>query len=151
MKKLILILSAAFIGSNVNAQKISAENVPAPVSAAFKAKFSIAGETKWEMDYDNYEADFVVGKADFSAQFDKDGKWIQTESFLKPSELPKAIKDVLTKKYGELSAFKIDEAKKVENEKTVFYALQIVKGEVNYNVEMDEKGNINKDEIKSEK
>jgi hypothetical protein len=151
MKKTLLILSAALIGFNVAAQKIPVDNVPAAVLATFKARFSIAEKTDWEIEYDNYEANFTVGKADFSAQFDKEGKWLETETFMKPSDLPKTIKDVLTKKYGELSAYKIDEAKKVETEKDVVYVLQIMKGEVGYNLEINEKGNISKDEIKTDK
>ncbi|MGZ4034366.1 MAG: hypothetical protein ACXVP4_05840, partial [Bacteroidia bacterium] len=79
MKKIILSFSLAVLFFNTSfSQKISKDNIPASVSDAFKAKFSIAEKTEWEMDYDNYQADFTVGNADFSATFDKDGKWLKT-------------------------------------------------------------------------
>ncbi len=83
MKKILFFLASVVCYSSINAQKISSENVPAAVVAAFKTKFSIAEKATWEIDYDNYEADFTVGKSYFSATFDKDGKWLGTETFLK--------------------------------------------------------------------
>lgn len=148
MKKLLFIFSAAFISLNMNAQKITADNVPSSVTTAFKAKFSIAEKTTWEMDYDNYEADFTVGKTDFSAKFDKDGKWLETDTYLKPSELPKIVKETLSKKYGELSGYKIDEAMKVEKEKEMTYEMVVIKGENTYDVEFSEDGEMTKEEKK---
>ena len=100
MKKIILAISFSALFFNCSfSQNISKENLPVSVSDAFKAKFSIAEKTGWEMDYDNYQANFVVGNADFSATFDKDGKWLKTESFIKPSALPKNIKNFIAKNF----------------------------------------------------
>ena len=151
MKKLLLIISAAFITIALNAQKITDDNVPQPVGAAFKAKFSIAEKTTWQLEYDNYQADFTVGKSDFSALFDKDGKWLETITYIKPSDLPKAVKETLAKKYGEvLSAYKIDEVEKVETEKTTMYSMEIIKGEETFELEISAEGHISKDSLKTE-
>lgn len=151
MKKLFFILSAAFISLNMNAQKIAADNVPSTVTAAFKAKFSIAEKTTWELEYDNYQADFSVGKSDFSALFDKDGKWLETVTYIKSSDLPKAVKETLAKKYGEvLSAYKLDDVEKVETEKTTKYTMDVIKGEETFELEIDDQGRISKDVIKSD-
>ncbi len=150
MKKLLLFFAIIISISTAVAQKISADNVPAAVITAFKAKFSIAEKTSWEIDYDNYEADFTVGKTDFSAKFDKDGKWLETLTYLKPSELPKEIKEALSKKYGDiLSAYKIDDAKKIEKEKETIYTMEITKGENVYDVEFDHEWVMVKEEQKS--
>lgn len=151
MKKTILtlLLSSALTGLTF-AQKISADNVPAAVTAAFKAKFSIAEKTSWEIDYDNYEAEFKVGKSNFSAIFDKDGKWLKTTTYTKPSELPKVIKDSLSKVFGEHSGYKIEEAAKVETASAVTYEMEIEKGEVSYNIVLSEKGEMIKREEKKE-
>ena len=86
MKKIILGFSFAILICNTSfSQKVSKENVPAAVIETFKARFSIADKTEWEMDYDNYQSNFTIGNADFSATFDKDGKWLKTESFIKAS------------------------------------------------------------------
>lgn len=150
MKKLLLFFATTISISSAIAQKISTDNVPATVISAFKAKFSIAEKTTWELDYDNYEADFTVGKTDFSSKFDKDGKWLETTTYLKPSELPKEIKEALSKKYGEiLSAYKIDDAKKIEKEKETIYTMEITKGENIYDVEFDHEWVMVKEEQKS--
>lgn len=150
MKKLVLFFATILLTSSAIAQKISVDNVPAAVITAFKAKFSIAEKTTWELDYDNYEADFTVGKTDFSAKFDKDGKWLETTTYLKPSELPKEIKEALSKKYGEiLSAYKIDDAKKIEKEKETIYTMEITKGENVYDVEFDNEWVMVKEEQKA--
>ncbi len=150
MKKLLLFFATTILISPAFAQKISVDNVPAAVISAFKAKFSIAEKTTWELDYDNYEADFIVGKTDFSSKFDKDGKWLETTTYLKPSELPKEIKEALSKKYGEiLSAYKIEDAKKVEKEKETIYTMEITKGENVYDVEFDNEWEMVKEEKKS--
>lgn len=151
MRKLLLFFATIISISSAVAQKISADNVPAAVITAFKAKFSIAEKTTWELDYDNYEADFTVGKTDFSSKFDKDGKWLETTTYLKPSELPKEIKEALSKQYGEiLSAYKIEDAKKIEKEKETIYTMEITKGENVYDVEFDYEWNIVKEEKKVE-
>ncbi|MCX6296944.1 MAG: PepSY-like domain-containing protein [Bacteroidetes bacterium] len=150
MKKSVLFILAAFVAITLNAQKVASDNLPAAVNTSFKAKFSIAEKTTWEMDYDNYKANFTVGKSEFSAIFDKDGKWLETDTYMKSTELPKAVRETLAKKYGELSAYKIDDSEKVETEKSTFYRLEIIKGEVTYEIEINEKGNISKDEIKTE-
>lgn len=148
MKKVLFLIASVVCSSSITAQKISSENVPAAVTSAFKAKFSIAEKTTWEMDYDNFEADFTVGKSYFSATFDKDGKWLGTETFLKVSELPKVIREALSKKYGELSAYKVTEAIKVEKEKGTTYSLEIVKGENTYDLLFDEAGELLEDDLK---
>ncbi len=150
MKKLILLLSVIFASVSANAQKIDNENVPSSVLASFKAKFPIANKVTWEMDYDKYEVEFTVSKVEFSATFDKDGKWLETETYLKITDLPKPIKESLTKKYGELSGYKIEEGVKAEKEKETTYELEIKRGESLYELIFDENGKLLKEESKSE-
>lgn len=149
MKKILLVFTATIFVSSVLAQKIATENVPSAVTTAFKAKFSIAEKTTWEMDYDKYQADFTVGKSEFSSKFDKEGKWLETETYLKASELPKVIKDALSTKYGELSAYKIEAPMKVEREKSTLYAMDIIKGENTYELVFDDAGELLEDDVKT--
>ena len=149
MKKTLFAIIATIVVSSSSAQKIASENVPAAVTSAFKAKFSIAEKATWEMDYDNYEADFVVGKSPFTAKFDKDGKWIETYTYLKSAELPKVIKEALASKYGELSGYKTQEARKVEKEKGTFYEMETIKGEKTYVLVFNEAGELLEDDIKA--
>lgn len=151
MKNSILSLSFAFVFFNMGfSQKVATENIPAPVLTTFKAMFSIAEKTSWELQYENYEADFKVGKTEFSAVFDKDGKWLETQTYMKPSELPKPVKDMLIKEFGELSGYKIEEAEKIETfDKGIQYELKIEKGEIDYEMTFSEAGAlIRKEELK---
>lgn len=142
MKKLIFILSLLLVVPTLRSQTLAPENVPAPVVSTFKSMFSIAEKVKWELDYEDYVAGFTIGKADFSAIFDKEGKWLITESYIKPSDLPKAIKDALIKEFGELSAYKVEAAKKVESAEKHHYEMDIIKGEIMYEMVFSEKGEV---------
>jgi len=146
MKKVALFISGLLFVSAASAQKISPDIVPQVVVDAYKAKFSIAEKTSWEIDYDKYVADFSVGKNDFSAKFDKDGKWLETDTYIKPSDLPKNILKEVQKKYGELSAYKIEDAEKVEKEKETTYELEVKRGEDTYLLEYAENGDLLTDE-----
>jgi hypothetical protein len=140
MKNLLMLGAVLILANETQAQKVSSENVPAPVMQAFKTKFSDAKKVKWEMDYENYEAEFKIKKSEVSATFDKEGKWLETESFVKPSELPKPVKEYLTKEFGELSAYKIESAEKQEKESSMQYELMVKKGEHNYVMHFSDKG-----------
>lgn len=129
-------------------QKVATVDIPSIINETFKAKFSIAEKISWSLDYDNFKAEFKVGKADFAATFDREGKWLKTESFLKPSELPKSIKDLLAKEFGELSAYKLDDVEKVETvDNVILYEMKVDKGELRYDISISEKGDILKKEV----
>jgi hypothetical protein len=152
MRKILLFLCLAIVSISTKGQSVAAENVPAGVLGTFKSMFSIAEKVKWEIDYENYSADFMVGKSAYSATFDKDGKWMSTETFIKPSDLPKAAKDALLKEFGELSAYKMENAEKVEMpDKPVQYELDVEKGEILFEMVLSETGEILKKIEKKEK
>ncbi len=139
MKKLILfglLLSAPV----VFAQKVNSDNLPEPVKTAFKAKFAGVKKAKWEMDYENYEADFKYNKNEMSAKFDKTGKWLETEYMVLPSSLPQAVKDYMNSNFA---GYEIKEAEKVETaDKGILYELDIKKGEAKYEISISETGKL---------
>lgn len=149
MKKIFFLLTI-LLTLQVSAQRVTVDNVPDVVAAAFKAKFSIAEKVSWAIDDDSYQADFKVGKVDFTGTFDRSGKWLMTEKFIKPSELPKKVKAALIKEFGQLSGFTYDEVEKVETEKGVDYEMDIKKGELTYRMAVSEKGEVIKKEDKTE-
>ena len=151
MKKTLFFCFILFITLQVSAQRVTVDNVPDEVSKAFKAKFSIAEKTTWVVADDYYEADFKVSKVDFTATFDRAGKWIKTAKFMKASELPKSVKDAITKEFGQLSGYTYEDVERVENEKEVVYMLNIKKGELMYDIIVSEKGEMIKKEEKQEK
>ena len=139
---LLLIVFSVSLSYTIVAQKISITDVPAPVNETFKTKFSIAEKVNWSLDYDKYKAEFKVSKSQYSATFDKDGKWLKTETFLKPSDLPKVIKEKLTKEFGELSDYKIEDPEKVETSEGINYEMEVIKGDLAYKMIISEKGEI---------
>lgn len=145
---LLLIVFSVSLSYTVTAQKISSSDVPAVVAETFKSKFSIAEKINWSLDYDKYKAEFKVSKSQYSATFDKDGKWLKTETYLKPSDLPKSAKENLTKEFGELSDYKIEDPEKVETKDGINYEMEVRKGELTYRIVISEKGEIlSKEEI----
>lgn len=134
MKRIIIVLLAAALMSNTAyAQKIAANKVPAAVASAFKAKFPNATKTSWEMENANeYEAEFKLNGKEVSANFDNTGKWLETETEIRVSALPMAVKNALKKDFA---GFKIEEASKIESAKDGnCFEAEIEKGEETFDV-----------------
>jgi len=134
MKRLInLLLIAELMSNGAYAQKISVDKVPAAVTSAFKEKFPTTTKTSWEIENTNeYEAGFKLNGEEVSANFDNTGKWLETETEIKVSDLPSAVLDALAKDYA---GFKIEEASKIESVKygNCFEA-EVKKGEEAFDV-----------------
>lgn len=66
------------------------------VEKSFSDKFPNAQEVEWEKENDKeWEAEFKVNARSYSANFDLDGNWIETEYEIKSSEVPKIVLDSL--------------------------------------------------------
>lgn len=146
MKKTLLgVICIGLSMASVEAQTVNDENVPVAVKDAFKTHFSIAEKVKWELEYDNYEADFAVGKSEFSAVFDREGKWMLTETYMKAGELPKPVKETLTKEFGESKTYAIEDVSKQEMpDNIVKYEMDVKKGELVYEVVVSDAGELQK-------
>jgi hypothetical protein len=134
MKKIIfMLLTTAIMSNSANAQKISADKVPAVVTSAFKTKFPTVTKTTWEMENKTeFEANFKSNAVETSANFDNTGKWLETETELKVSALPIAIQSTLKKDFA---GFKINEASKIESVKHGnCYEAEIEKGEETFDI-----------------
>jgi len=116
MKKIIyLLLTVALMSNAAFAQKISADKVPTAVTSAFKAKFPTITKADWEIENANeYEACFKLNGEEVSANFDKTGKWLETETEIKVSALPAPVQSTLSKDFA---GFKINEVSKIESVK----------------------------------
>ncbi len=139
MKNIALLVFSFFALSSF-AQKVSSDNVPDVVKNKFKEKFPTAQKTKWELDYDKYEVEFKLNKQEISAEFDKDGNWIETETPIKPSAINAEVKEFVSKNFD---GFIIKEAEKIETlTKGVLYELEIKKNELSYVIVVSEKGQL---------
>jgi hypothetical protein len=147
MKKNFFLFIIMFpLGSFVFAQKIEGNNLPAIVSDSFKTKFATAEKIEWEMDYENYEATFKINKIDITAKFDKDGKWMETETPVNHSNLPAGVKVCLSHQFD---IYKENEIEKVEKPDGVNYEFKITCNGLEYEVVIAEKGElISKDQVR---
>ena len=100
MKKILVALMIALtITSALNAQL---RKVPAAVTEAFKTKFSSASQVEWKDRIINFEASFSQDDITKTAQFTKDGTWVETTSTMAFSGLPVAVQDGFKKsKYAD--------------------------------------------------
>ncbi len=114
MKRIVIVLlTAALMSNSAIAQKISADKIPGAVTSEFKSKFPKATNVPWEIENNNdYEASFKLNGQEVSANFDKNGKWLETETEIKVSALPASIQSSLSKDFA---GYKIAEASKIES------------------------------------
>ncbi len=99
-------------------QKVNASKVPATAKTYFSKNFPTVTNAKWEIENGSYEANFKEKGNKMSATFDNNGNWMETESKIKVSELPKSVIDYVAKNYADQKikgAAKLTMAKGVTN------------------------------------
>jgi hypothetical protein len=152
MKKIIYVSILVLFTMNISyGQKISADKVSAAVSKAFNEKFPKATDVSWEMENKSeYEADFKLNNEKFSASFDLNGKWLETEIEIEVAKLPQVVSQSLVKTYP---GFTIKEAEKIETaDKGTIYEVKINKDKETFEIQLSSKGDIlNKKVEKDEK
>ncbi len=115
MKSTFVLIAALLVAGAANAQKLSADKVPAAATSAFKKAFPTAKEVKWEKEDANYEAGFDMGKSEMSVVYTPAGELLETETELSVDALPAAVKKALVEKY---KGQKVKEATKIVYAKT---------------------------------
>lgn len=94
---LLMIFVFATLAANAQLRKI-----PAEVTEAFKAKFPNAEKVEWKDKLTYFEAGFQVDNIHYTADFNSDGEWKETDKEITFEELPEAIKDGFKKsKYAD--------------------------------------------------
>jgi hypothetical protein len=110
MKKYVIILSSIMLFS----LPLFAITVPVAVSSAFAKKFPGAVQVKWGKESSNeYEAEFKWNGKTMSANFSKNGTWVETETEINVAECPAAVDAAIHNKYPGavlLKAFRIEKA-----------------------------------------
>ena len=103
------------------------EDIPDVVLMNFKAKYPDANSVKWEKDEDIFDAIFILDGKEYEAEFNKTGRWLETEKEIKIGDLPEAIQKVLNTTY---SGYTIVEAEYAETaDYGVIYDVVIEKGD----------------------
>ena len=151
MKKIIVMLSACLLISLMGyTQKLTVDKVPAPVKEAFTKNFPAATDVKYEMEKKDYEINFKDKGVEMSANFDATGKWLETETEIKESDLPKEVSASVTKNFA---GFKISEIAKTETpDKGLIYEMDLKKDKEGFEVQFSSKGDVlKKTPLKKEK
>jgi len=151
MKKIVVLLSACLLISLMGyTQKITPDKVPAPVKQAFAKKFPAATDVKYEMEKKDYEINFKDKGVEMSANFDATGKWLETETKIKESELPKEVSASVAKNF---TGLKISEVAKTETpDHGLIYEMDFKKDKEGFEVQFSPKGDIlKKTPLKKEK
>lgn len=116
--------------------------IPSVVKSAFESKYPNAKDLEWEIDSNGYfEAQFEENDEKYRADFEKSGKWIETEASIKYKHLPKAVQDAVEREYDK------DDVKEVEqvdhHQKGIFYDVEIdEKGKKRFDVEYNALGEV---------
>jgi tRNA-binding EMAP/Myf-like protein len=139
MKNIILILGIVLTGYISNAQ--DEKLVPPEVKASLSLKYPqvMMNNVDWEKVGQYYKADFKSGDKKYEVLMDQSGAWVHSEITLK--ELPNEVKDGLSK--SEFKTSKVNEVEKIENPDLITrYKVDISKGNQEYNILLDQKGEI---------
>jgi hypothetical protein len=151
MKKIMVMLVACLMVSPLAwSQKIPESQVPVEVRQTFKKMFPSAAGIRYEMEKQDYEISFKNGNRECSANYDVTGKWLETETELEASELPKPVLDTVARDFA---GFKMDEAVQVETPgHDMFYVMDLKKGKEGYEVQFSADGKVlKKTPLKEEK
>ena len=77
------------------------KNVPEKVKTAFSQKFPKATKVEWGRENaKEWEAEFKMDGKNYSANYDNNGNWMETEYRVSENELPSAVKSTLSSKYA---------------------------------------------------
>jgi len=85
------------------------KDVPKEVTEAFAMKFPNAKSIKWDKESKTeWEAEFKMDKMEYSANFESNGTWKETEYKIKTSEVPENIKNALMAAYPECKLERVE-------------------------------------------
>ena len=133
-----LILNFTFLTS---CNSVAQDGVPSEVKATFKKMYPNENDPDWRVDKNGYyESHFKKKGIHYRADFDKSGKWIETENNIKKDELPKAVKKVLKEKYDDVKIYEIEEVS--HHSKGKFYDVELKINGKKKDVEFNSSGKI---------
>ena len=132
----------------MEAQEIEASKVPSTVQAEFQKMYPVATNIQWEIDGENYEASFKLNKKSWSAVYEKDGKFVESEVGIKVSELPEPVVQAILKEYPGAS---IEEAEKTTlSDGSIVYECELEQDKKEIEVQVSADGKILKKEESEE-
>lgn len=129
MKKLLLIsICLGFILCSY-AQK--EKEIPASAKTAFASKFPKAQKVKWSIEKPGeFEAEYTLNGVEASAVYDANGQLMETETEIKETALPQAVKSAIAKDFA---GYKINEIElAIDSKNIVTYEMEAKKSKTVY-------------------
>ncbi len=143
MKNLSLLIAIVAIVS-LQACAQSSKDVPTAVKTAFTQKFPTATKVSWGMeDKKEWEAEFKMNGKNYSANYDLDGNWLETEYEITQNEIPASVKATLD---GEFQGYKVEEPEISESADGKVFEFELKKGGEKMEVAIDGTGKVVKKE-----
>lgn len=144
-KTVILMLGTIMVLTQACAQNTAA---PAKVTSSFSKKFPTAKNVKWDKENaTEWEAEFKMNGEEYSANFNNEGTWLETEYEIEASAIPEAVKKTLA---SEFSGYDIEEVELSETAKGKVYEFSLEKDETDMEVAISPEGKVIKKEVKKE-
>jgi len=144
---MLIIALVSFLGLNACCQ--SEKEVPAAVKTAFAEKFPDAKKIKWGMENKTeWEAEFKLNGKEYSANYNVDGTWMETEYEINQNEIPANVKATLG---AEFIGYTIGESEISETAAGKVYEFELRKGKERKEVAVGIDGKVvKKEEAKDE-
>ena len=123
MKSILIIFLAVFAITFSGAQTIPVSDVPDEVKTAFKVLFPEAREVSWSNEKQGvFEAEFEIKDVDFSANFNRDGRWMETEKEISKKEIPVLVLNSLKSGF---KGYRIREVEEITTPEGISYEFTI--------------------------
>lgn len=143
------LMSALIFGYGVLAfTNCYSQEAPQKVKDTFSKMFPKARSVKWDKESETeWEAEFKLDGTEYSANFDSNGIWKETEHEINLSQVPETVKATLQKEFKD---FDIEEIELSETSKGTLYEFDVEKGKTELEVAIDVNGKVVKKEMKTE-
>lgn len=141
MRYLFIIPLFLLASATLSCQNGKKKDTPEAVKKTFKAMYPGENDPDWHVDaHGNYESHFKIKGVKYRADYAADGSWIETETNIKISELPKAIQDEIDHTYFLYAIAEIEKVK--HHSKGTFYDVEFKQKGKNKDIEFRADGTV---------
>lgn len=143
MKKTFLIGSfvLALFANTAMAQDLNKSQVPSVIVNNFQKSFPKAYDVEWELDGENYKAEFETGLlgADHDVWYNKTGAQLRHKEEISKSDLPRKV---LAKINADFGSYRVDDVKKITESGKATYTLELKSLGEEWKVAFDKEGTV---------
>ncbi|AEA42247.1 PepSY-like domain-containing protein [Fluviicola taffensis] len=104
------------------ASTIAQQEIPSVVINAVMTKYPNAKDLEWEVKNGIYEAEFDLDKNDYEVWVNTQGTILKVEEEIRNDQIPAVI---LAKVKAEFKDYKLDDSKRIEIGKSIYYEIEI--------------------------